>query len=175
MSAPATARNPIAKRVSRWSQPGHADARPHSYPASLSTRQSSPKAIIIGAQATLRPTRAPPSPDRHALAPRVHRQHRNQIAIARASPPPPHLPRVPSLEAFGRRPRSKPKRRHGPSSETLHITGSRLIYRSLRRRFLINKASRPARFSFIAPIVIRFGGCFGLTSESKRNLINALK
>ena len=58
MSAAAIARNPIAKRVSRWSQAGHADARPHSYPASLSTRQSSPKAIIIGAQASLRPTSA---------------------------------------------------------------------------------------------------------------------
>jgi hypothetical protein len=33
------------------------------------------------------------------------------------------LPRVPSLEAFGRRPRCKPKRRDGPSSETLHNNG----------------------------------------------------
>ncbi len=46
----------------------------------------------------------PSSPDRHALAPRVRRQHRDQIAIAPASPSAPHLPRVPSLEAFGRRP-----------------------------------------------------------------------
>src|SRR5882672_3476285 len=66
----------------------------------------------------------PPSPDRHALAPSVHRQRRDQIPIARASPSAPHLPRVPSLEAFGRRPRCKPNRRDGPSSETLHKSGS---------------------------------------------------
>src|SRR6266704_3450913 len=65
----------------------------------------------------------PSSPNRHALAPRVHRQHRDQIAIAPASASAPHLPRVPSLEAFGRRPPCKPNRRDGPSSETLHKTG----------------------------------------------------
>jgi len=48
----------------------------------------------------------PASPDRHALAPRVHRLCRDQIAIARPSPPAPHLLWVPSLEAFGRRPRA---------------------------------------------------------------------
>src|SRR6266851_1872838 len=62
----------------------------------------------------------PSSPNRHALTPRVHRQHRDQIAIAPASASAPHLPRVPSLEAFGRRPPCKPNRRDGPSSETLH-------------------------------------------------------
>src|SRR5712691_5572304 len=61
----------------------------------------------------------PSSPNRHALAPRVHRQHRDQIAIAPASASAPHLPRVPSLEAFGRRPPCKPNRRDGPASETL--------------------------------------------------------
>src|ERR1035441_2604684 len=35
-----------------------------------------------------------------------------------------NLTRVPSLEAFGRRPRCKPNRPDRPSSETLHITGS---------------------------------------------------
>jgi hypothetical protein len=58
MSATATSRTRITKRVSRWSRPGHGDARPHSYPASLSTAQSSPKAIVIAAQASPRPTRA---------------------------------------------------------------------------------------------------------------------
>src|SRR5882757_3523881 len=73
----------------------------------------------------------PSSPNRHALAPRVHRQHRDQIAIAPASASAPHLPRVPSLEAFGRRPPCKPNRRDGPSSETLHnrvtLTARRLL------------------------------------------------
>jgi hypothetical protein len=45
-----------------------------------------------------------PSPDGRALASCVRRQRRDQIAIAPASPSAPHLPRVPSLEAFGRRP-----------------------------------------------------------------------
>src|SRR5450631_3001752 len=62
----------------------------------------------------------PPSPDGCALASYVRRQRRDQIAIAPASPSAPHLPRVPSLEAFGRRPPCKPNRRDGPSSETLH-------------------------------------------------------
>jgi hypothetical protein len=58
MSAAATSRTRIVKRVSRWSQPGHGDARPDSYLASLSTAQSSPKAIVIDAQANPRPTGA---------------------------------------------------------------------------------------------------------------------
>jgi hypothetical protein len=58
MSAAATSRTHIANRVSRWSQPGHGDARPDSYPAALSTAQSSLKAIVIGAQASPRPTSA---------------------------------------------------------------------------------------------------------------------
>ena len=37
----------------------------------------------------------------------------------------PHSPRVPSLEAFGRRPQCQSYRRDGPSSETLHNRGSR--------------------------------------------------
>ena len=58
MSALATSRIRIVKRVSRWSQPGHGDARSHSYSAALSTAQSSPKAIVIGAQASPRLTTA---------------------------------------------------------------------------------------------------------------------
>jgi hypothetical protein len=58
MSALATSRIRIVKRVSRWSQPGHGDARPDSYPTSLSTAQSSPKAIVMAAQASPRPTSA---------------------------------------------------------------------------------------------------------------------
>ena len=56
MSAPATSRTRIVKRVSRWSQPGHGDARPDSDPAAISTAQSSPKAIAISAEASSRTT-----------------------------------------------------------------------------------------------------------------------
>src|SRR6195256_2691192 len=84
---------------------------------------------VIAAQASPRPTSA-----RHlltaALAPCVRRQRRDQIAIAPASPSAPHLPRVPSLEAFGRPPRCKPNRRDGPSSETLHKSGGGGISKS---------------------------------------------
>jgi len=58
MSAATTSRTRIAKRVPRWSQPGHGGARPDSYPAPLSTAQSSPNAIVIVAQASSRPTTA---------------------------------------------------------------------------------------------------------------------
>jgi len=58
MSATATSRSRIAKRVSRWSQSSHGDARPDSYPASLSTAQSCPKTIVIAAQASPKPTSA---------------------------------------------------------------------------------------------------------------------
>ena len=58
MSAVATSRTRIVKRVSRWSQSGHGDARPDSYPAALSTSQSSSKAIVIAAQASPSPTSA---------------------------------------------------------------------------------------------------------------------
>jgi hypothetical protein len=58
MSAPATSRTRIVKRVSRWSKPGHGDARPDSYPFSVSTAQSAPKAILIAAKASPRATSA---------------------------------------------------------------------------------------------------------------------
>jgi hypothetical protein len=58
MSETATFRTPTTKRFPRWSQSRHDDARPNSYPAALSTRQSSPKAIVIAAQASPRPTSA---------------------------------------------------------------------------------------------------------------------
>ena len=58
MSAAVTSRTRIVKRISRWSQPGHGDARPHSYPAALATRQSSSKAIVIAAPASPSPTSA---------------------------------------------------------------------------------------------------------------------
>jgi hypothetical protein len=56
MSAVATSRTRILNRVSRWSQFGHGDARPDSYPAAFSTAKSSPKAILIVAHASPRPT-----------------------------------------------------------------------------------------------------------------------
>jgi len=58
MSAPAASPARIFKRVSRWSQSGHGDARPNSYPAALPKRQSSPKNIVIATQASPRPTAA---------------------------------------------------------------------------------------------------------------------
>src|SRR5208282_4396620 len=82
----------------------------------------------------------PPSPGGRTLASYVRRQRRDQIAIAPASPSAPHLPRVPSLEAFGRRPRCKPNRRDGPSSETLHRR--RLIHRSKQDRYSITSSAR---------------------------------
>jgi len=56
MSAVATSRTRIVKHVSRWSQPGHGDARPDSRPSTLSTTQSALKAILIDAQESPRPT-----------------------------------------------------------------------------------------------------------------------
>jgi hypothetical protein len=58
MSAVTTSRTRIVKRVSRWSQSGHGGVRPDRYLAAFSTRQSSPKAIVIAAQASPRPTSA---------------------------------------------------------------------------------------------------------------------
>jgi hypothetical protein len=58
MSAATTSRTRIAKRVSRWSQPGHGDARPDSCPAPLSTAQSAPNGIVMVAQTSSRPTSA---------------------------------------------------------------------------------------------------------------------
>ncbi len=58
MSALATSHIRIVKRVSCWSQPGHGDARSRNYSAALPTVQSSPKAILIAAQASPRPTSA---------------------------------------------------------------------------------------------------------------------
>ena len=54
--AVARPRLPQAKRVPRWSQPGHGDARPDRYLTTPYTAQSSPKAIVIAAQANPRPT-----------------------------------------------------------------------------------------------------------------------
>jgi hypothetical protein len=58
MSAVATPQTHIVERVSRWSQPGHGDARSDSCPAALSTAPTSQKAIVIGAQAGQSPTNA---------------------------------------------------------------------------------------------------------------------
>ena len=58
MSAAASSSTRLVKRVPRWSQPGHGDARPHSYPSALSTAQSAPKAILISAKESPRPTSA---------------------------------------------------------------------------------------------------------------------
>lgn len=56
MSADATSHTRMVKHISRWSKSGHGDARPNSSSAALSAAQSSPKAILVGAQASPRPT-----------------------------------------------------------------------------------------------------------------------
>jgi hypothetical protein len=58
MSAAATSPTRIVKRVSRWSQPGHGDARPDRCPSVRSTAQLAPKAMLIGAKQSPRPTGA---------------------------------------------------------------------------------------------------------------------
>jgi hypothetical protein len=68
MSASASARTRASERVPRWSSTGHASARPDRSPALLSAPHSSPKAIVIAAQAKsigptstrIHPTAAPP-------------------------------------------------------------------------------------------------------------------
>ena len=104
MSATATSPTRIVNRVSCWSQPGHGDARPHSYPPAAFQSAIGPESHPHWCKREPEIHQRPSSPDRHALAPRLHRQNRDQIAIAPASASAPHLPRVPSLEAFGRRP-----------------------------------------------------------------------
>ena len=56
MSADATSRTRIVERASRWSKPGHGDARLGSYPAALFTALSAIEAILVLAQASPRPT-----------------------------------------------------------------------------------------------------------------------
>ena len=58
MSADATSRTRIVMRVSRSSQPGYSDARPDNCPSALSTAQSCPNLIVIGAQESPSPTSA---------------------------------------------------------------------------------------------------------------------
>jgi hypothetical protein len=53
-----------------------------------------------------------------------HRPRYPQIPIALAARPSPHLSRVLSLAAFRRWPQCLTHRRNGPTSESLHITGS---------------------------------------------------
>lgn len=58
MSAAATSPTRIVKRVSRWSQPAHGDARPRRCPSARSTAQLVPKAMLVGAKESPRPTSA---------------------------------------------------------------------------------------------------------------------
>jgi hypothetical protein len=58
MSAAASSSSQLVKRGFRWSQPGRGDARPDSYPSALSTAQSAPKAILIGAKESPTPISA---------------------------------------------------------------------------------------------------------------------
>jgi hypothetical protein len=58
MSAAATSPTRIFKCVSRWSQPGHGDARLDSCPSVRSTAQLIPKAMLIGAKESPRPISA---------------------------------------------------------------------------------------------------------------------
>ena len=59
MSAVATSRTRIVKRVSRWSQSGHGDARPNRGPAARSTAQLRPRKP---SSSRLKRARAPPAP-----------------------------------------------------------------------------------------------------------------
>jgi hypothetical protein len=68
MSAATTSPTRIFKHVFRRSQPGHGDARPDSYPSALSTAQSGPEAILIGAKESKRPISA-----RHHLTAKLSR------------------------------------------------------------------------------------------------------
>ena len=61
-------------------------------------------------------------------SPAVTQLCRAQIPIAPAAPTACHFPRFRSLKAFGRRPRCKPHRRHGPASETLNKLGSEAMF-----------------------------------------------
>ena len=56
MSAAASSPTRIVKRVSGWSQPGQGDARPYKCPAMRSTAQLVPKAMLIRAKESSRPT-----------------------------------------------------------------------------------------------------------------------
>ena len=90
-------------------------ATPHSTPRSWPSRT----AIVPQPVQTRSPTAAISSAQRSdPIA--ATRSRRGQIPIAPAAPSRAHLSRVPSLEAFGRRPRCLPHRRDGPASETLH-------------------------------------------------------
>ena len=129
MSAATTSRTHIAK-LPRCSQPGHGHARPDSYPSALSTVPA-PESHRHRCSSEPESHQRPPSPERNALAPCAHHQHRDQIAIARAAPSPTHLPRVPSLEAFGRRPGASRSVAMRPSSETLRNRVTLTVRRSL--------------------------------------------
>jgi hypothetical protein len=65
MSTTTASNTRSADPVSRWPLPGHASARPNRSPASLPVSRSSPKAIIMGAQAN--PTR-PTNKRNHPIA-----------------------------------------------------------------------------------------------------------
>jgi hypothetical protein len=83
-------------------------------------------------------TAAPPSAAPPALIGVARRRRaisslrRNPHSARRARSP--HYSRVPSLEAFGRRPRCLPNRRDGPASETLHISRPSRAGRDARSR-----------------------------------------
>ena len=118
MSAGATSRTRIAKRVPRWSSHRPRRCSAGQLPG-IAFHTSCPASLSV-----MKQSRADPTSRRHHLTgtpscPRSH--HRSQSNRHSARPQSaPHLPRVPSLEAFGRRPRCQPNRRDGPSSETLH-------------------------------------------------------
>src|ERR1700682_3316910 len=123
MSETATFRTRTTKGFPRWSMTGYAAARPNIGPASHSTPRASPKRVVNAAQSkpisqTSRRNNVIPEPSR---LPHTHiRAIKSPKPAAAVSP---NLTRVPSLEAFGRRPRCKPHRPGWPSSETLHMSG----------------------------------------------------
>jgi hypothetical protein len=71
-----------------------------------------------------------------------------------------HFPRVPSLKAFGRRPRCKPHRCDWPASETLNNSG--LTHRSKRQQYSIilsasvnNLSGRPLDRALLSLSLVR--------------------
>jgi hypothetical protein len=103
MSVAATSQTRTVKRVPHRSSTGNVSARPGRRPPSHATYR----------RARSKPIRQTTSPDRAIpkLRSVPHRHRHHQIAIARGSSRT-QLPRVPSLEAFGRRPPGKPNRRN---------------------------------------------------------------
>jgi hypothetical protein len=86
------------------------------------------------------PQRRQPTHSSASVALTHLRRAQTSIALGARGATACHFPRVPSLKAFGRRPRCKPHRRDRPASETLNISG--LMHRSEQRLYSITSSAR---------------------------------